>query len=66
MFTFNIENHEPFGILTKNCPKLDKNKTTESRFSVFVPTNQQLVPFQKATVGNVSISSVNVCICTSF
>ena len=27
MFTFYIENHEPFGSLTKNCPKLDKNKS---------------------------------------
>ena len=26
MFTFYIETHEPFGSLTKNCPKLDKNK----------------------------------------
>ena len=36
MFIFYIENHEPFGPLTKNCPKLDKNKTVVSRFSVFV------------------------------
>ena len=36
MFTFYIENHEPFGSLTKNCPKLDKNKSIVSRFSVFV------------------------------
>ena len=36
MFTFYIENHEPYGSLTKNCPKLDKNKSIVSRFSVFV------------------------------
>ena len=36
MFTFYIENHEPFGSLTKNCPKLDKNKSILSRFLVFV------------------------------
>ena len=36
MFTFYIENHELFGALTKNCPKLDKNKSTVSRFSLFV------------------------------
>ena len=35
-FTFYIENHEPFGSLTKNFPKLDKNKSIVSRFSVFV------------------------------
>ena len=32
MFTFYIENHEPFGSLTK----LDKNKSILSRFLVFV------------------------------
>ena len=36
MFTFYIENHEPFGALTKNYPKLDKNKGIVSRFSVFL------------------------------
>ena len=36
MFTFYIENHEPFGPLAKNCPKLDKNKSIVSRFSVFI------------------------------
>ena len=35
MFTFYIENHEPFEPLTKNCPKLGKNKSIVSRFSVF-------------------------------
>ena len=36
MFTFYIENHEPFGPVTKNFPKLDKNKSIGSRFSVFI------------------------------
>ena len=36
MIAFYIENHEPFVSLTKNCPKLDKNKSIVSRFSVFV------------------------------
>ena len=36
MFTFYIENHGPFRPLTNNCPKLDKNKSIVSRFSVFV------------------------------
>ena len=34
MFTFCVESHEPSGPLTKNCLKLDKNKSTVSRFSV--------------------------------
>ena len=34
MFTFYIENHEACG--SKNCPKLDKNKSIVSRFSVFI------------------------------
>ena len=36
MFTFYIKNNEPFEPLTKNCPKLDKNKCIVSRVSVFV------------------------------
>ena len=36
MFTFYIENHEPFGSLTMNCPYLDKNKSIVFTFSVFV------------------------------
>ena len=36
MFAFHIENHEPFGPLTKNCPKLDKNKSMVFRFPIFV------------------------------
>ena len=35
MFTFYIENHEPFGSLTNNCPKLDKNKSIAD-VSIFV------------------------------
>ena len=34
MFTFYIENHEPFGALTKNDPKLDKNKRSVQIFSI--------------------------------
>ena len=36
MLTFYIENHKPFGALTKNFPKLNKNKSIVSRFYVFV------------------------------
>ena len=36
MLTFFVENHEPFGSLTKNFLQLDKNKSTVSIFSVFV------------------------------
>ena len=36
MFTFNIENHEILGPLTKNYPKLNKNKSIVSSFLVFV------------------------------
>ena len=35
MFTFHIENHEPFGPLTKNYPTLDKIKSIVSSFLVF-------------------------------
>ena len=35
MFTFYIENHEAFGPLTKNFPKLDKNKSSVQIFSIF-------------------------------
>ena len=31
-----IENHEPFGSLTKNCQKMNRNKSIMSAFSVFV------------------------------
>ena len=42
-----IENHEPFGSLTKNFPKLDKNKSTVSRFSVFVVYKSAVSTVQK-------------------
>ena len=34
MFTFYVENHKPFGLLTKNCPWLDRNRGKVSTFSV--------------------------------
>ena len=48
MFTFYIENHKPFGSLTKNCPKLDKNKSIVSRFSVFVVYKSTVSTVQKS------------------
>ena len=50
MFTFCIKNHEPFRPLTKNCPKLDKNKSIVSSFLVFVVYKSAVSIFQKATV----------------
>ena len=50
MFTFYIENHEPFGPLTKNCPQLDKNKSTVSKISLFVVYKSAVTPFKKATM----------------
>ena len=48
LFTFHIENHEPFGSLTKNCPKLDKNKSIVSSFSVFVVYKSTVSTAQKS------------------
>ena len=48
MFTFCIENHEPFGALTKNYPKLDKNKSIVSKFSVFVVYKWAISTVQKS------------------
>ena len=48
MYTFYIENHEPFGSLTKNCPKLDKNKSIVFRFSGFVVYKSAVSTVQKA------------------
>ena len=48
MFTFYIENHEPFGPLTKDCPKLEKNKSIVSRFSVFVVNKSAVSTVQKS------------------
>ena len=55
MFTFYIENHEPFGSMTKNCPKLDNNKSIVSRFSVFVVYKSAVSTVHKATMKDVSI-----------
>ena len=55
MFTFYIENREPFESLTKNCPKLDKNKNIVSRFSVFVVYKSAVSIVHKATMKDVSI-----------
>ena len=66
MFAFYIKNHEPFGPLTKNCPTLDKNKSIVSSFLVFVVYKSAVSTIQKSNyVGCFTISSVNVCICTS-
>ena len=48
MFTFYIENHEPFGPLPKNCPELDKNKSIVFRFSAFVVYKSAVGTFQKS------------------
>ena len=48
MFTFYIKNHELFGSLTKNCPKLDKNKSIVFRFSVFVVYKSAAGTIQKS------------------
>ena len=48
MFTFYIENYEPFGILTKNCLYLDKNKSTVSTFSVCVVYESAVSTIQKS------------------
>ena len=48
MFTFYIENHEPFGPLTKNCPMLDKNKSIVSSFVVFVVFKSAVITVQKS------------------
>ena len=45
MFTFCIENHEPFEPLTKK--KLDKNKSIVSRLSVFVVYKSVVTTVQK-------------------
>ena len=55
MFTFYIENREPFESLTKNCSKLDKNKSIVSRVSVFVVYKSAVSIVQKATMKDVSI-----------
>ena len=48
MFTFCIENHEPFGPLTKYYPKQDKTKSIVARFSVFVVYKSAVSTVQKS------------------
>ena len=48
MFTFYIENHEHFGSLTKDCRKLDKNKSIVSTSSVFVVYKSAVTTIQKS------------------
>ena len=51
MFTLYIENHKPFqrfGLLTKNCPKLDKNESIVSRFAVFAVYKSAVSTVQKS------------------
>ena len=60
MFTFCIENHEFFGSLTNNCPKLDKNKSIVSSFLAFV-VRKSAVSIVKKTMYDVSIF-VNECL----
>ena len=55
MFIFYIENDEPFGPLTKNCPNLDKNKSTVSRFSVSVVYKSAISTVEKSNIKDVSI-----------
>ena len=67
MFTFYIENHEPFGALTKNSPKLDKNKSIAS-VQIFGIFNLQIgnwYRLRKQLCWMFQFSSVNACICTS-
>ena len=47
--TFYIENHEPFGPLTKNCPTLEKNKSIVSSFLVFVVYKSAVSTVQKSS-----------------
>ena len=66
MLTIYIENHELFGSLTKNCPKLDKNKSIVSRFSVIVFYKSAVSIVQRKQLRRTfQFSSLNVCICTS-
>ena len=49
MFTFYIENYEPFGALTKSFPKLNKNKSIVSKCSVFVVYKLAISSVQKSS-----------------
>ena len=56
MLTFSVENHEFLGLLTKNCPKLDKNKSIVSSFLVFVVYKSAVIIVkEKTTMKDVSI-----------
>ena len=48
MFTFYIENHEPFGSLTKKLPKAAQEKSIVSRFSVFLVYKPAVSTVQKS------------------
>ena len=51
MFNFYIENHEPFGSLTKNCLQLDKNEEyieQSSKESTMETPTIQLPPTPKS------------------
>ena len=67
MFIFYVENHEHFGSLTKNCPKLDKNKSIYSVqiFSICVVYKSAVSTVQKSNCRMFQFSSFDVCICTS-
>ena len=65
MSTFNIESHKFLGPLTKNCPKLDKNKSIVSSFLVFVVYKSAVGIVKKQLCRMFQFLSVNVCICTS-
>ena len=59
MFTFCIRNHEPFGSLTKNRPKLNKTKSKVSRFSVVVVYKSTVSTVQKSNY----VRCFNFCQC---
>ena len=48
MFTLYLENHEPFGSLTKNSPWLGKNKSIVSKFSALVVYKSAVTTIQKS------------------
>ena len=56
MFNFYVENHEPFGLLTKNCLQLDKNKSIVPTFLVFVVYKSAVSTIEKGNyVGRVDL-----------
>ena len=54
MLNFYIKNHDPYGSLTKNCQKLDKNGIV-SAFSVFVVCRSTVSTFRRETMQGVSV-----------